>query len=530
MSHNKSNLCKSILKDNFGEVAEAVGCHLLKDNICALRYLALKSKFSLEQTKKVLCVLLQHNICDYTTDSKGTLEYLIDSEIILRRIRFPNYIYCAKTLYGDAAELVAEEILQNGQMLMTQVVKNVTNKLNEALTNAGHPEIASSFVQEKFNCLVNTHFLQRCKNRTNTSNVEDVADDLYKIPVTGSRKRKHSTDNNPVSLKKRRILDSPEKEEPDDAGIYWKANFDRFHQYMRDQLMITAIASKIDKKAGEVLRTLLRVCELKSDPYSTVTNAVTLTEIFNALPKDFGLTRKLLQIYLSMISEDSTCFVSKVDESGGGMYVVNIYKALTQIATSHLESVVLERFGSKCLRIFRVLLLKKHVEQKQIEDFAMISAKEAKELLYNMFSQKFITTSEIAKTPDHAPSRTFYLFKVDIHKLAQHVLERSYKAMYNATLRKDNELTEHRRLLDKQERVDAIVASIEQAGGDDTQKDEIEQTITPTERDQIDTVKRTVQMLETSEIQIDDTMFVLEMYLFYANQDRLLKCTQKKKK
>ena len=49
MSHNKSNLCKSILKDNFGEVAEAVGCHLLKDNICALRYLALKSKFSLEQ-------------------------------------------------------------------------------------------------------------------------------------------------------------------------------------------------------------------------------------------------------------------------------------------------------------------------------------------------------------------------------------------------------------------------------------------------------------------------------------------------
>ncbi|CAG2254376.1 POLR3C [Mytilus edulis] len=310
---------------------------------------------------------------------------------------------------------------------------------------------------------------------------------------------------------------------------------------MRDQLMITAIASKVDKglyffnRRLEVLRTLLRVCELKSDPYSTVTNAVTLTEVRTFKIKevkayDSVTGRKLLQIYLSMISEDSTCFISKVDESGGGMYVVNIYKALTQIATSHLESVVLERFGSKCLRIFRVLLLKKHVEQKQIEDFAMISAKEAKELLYNMFSQKFITTSEIAKTPDHAPSRTFYLFKVDIHKLAQHVLERSYKAMYNATLRKDNELTEHRRLLDKQERVDAIIASIDQAGGDDTQKDEIEQTITPTERDQIDTVKRTVQMLETSEIQIDDTMFVLEMYLFYANQDRLLKCTQKKKK
>lgn len=31
--------------------------------------------------------------------------------------------------------------------------------------------------------------------------------------------------------------------------------------------------------------------------------------------------------------------------------------------------------------------------QFQIEDFAMISAKEAKELLYDMFSQNFITTA-----------------------------------------------------------------------------------------------------------------------------------------
>lgn len=48
--------------------------------------------------------------------------------------------------------------------------------------------------------------------------------------------------------------------------------------------------------------------------------------------------------------------------------------------------------------------------------------------------------------------------------------------------------------MDKQERVDAIVASIEQGGGDPAQKEEIEQTITPTEKEQIIKVKRTVQM------------------------------------
>ena len=42
--------------------------------------------------------------------------------------------------------------------------------------------------------------------------------------------------------------------------------------------------------------------------------------------------------------------------------------------------------------------------------------------------------------------------------------------------------------------MDAIVASIEQAGGDENQKDEIEQTITPVEKAQIISVKRNVQM------------------------------------
>ena len=49
MSQNKISLCKNILKDHFGEVAEAVGITVLKDNFCTLRYFASKVKFSVEQ-------------------------------------------------------------------------------------------------------------------------------------------------------------------------------------------------------------------------------------------------------------------------------------------------------------------------------------------------------------------------------------------------------------------------------------------------------------------------------------------------
>lgn len=59
--------------------------------------------------------------------------------------------------------------------------------------------------------------------------------------------------------------------------------------------------------------------------------------------------------------------------------------------TCHLLSLFLSRFGSRCARIFRLVLQKKHLEQKQVEDFAMIPAKEAKDMLYKMLSENFIS-------------------------------------------------------------------------------------------------------------------------------------------
>lgn len=48
--------------------------------------------------------------------------------------------------------------------------------------------------------------------------------------------------------------------------------------------------------------------------------------------------------------------------------------------------------------------------------------------------------------------------------------------------------------MEKQERVDAIIASLTQNGADGTQLEEIEQTITPPEKEQIKKVKNMVQM------------------------------------
>ena len=60
-----------------------------------------------------------------------------------------------------------------------------------------------------------------------------------------------------------------------------------------------------------------------------------------------------------------------------------------------IECIVKERFGSKALRVFRLLLLKKMLEQKQVPEKAMVPSKEAKEILYTLLAERFVSLQVI---------------------------------------------------------------------------------------------------------------------------------------
>ena len=47
--------------------------------------------------------------------------YTISVENVRLRVRYPRYIHAAKKLFGDAGELICEDLLQQGQSLMSQV-------------------------------------------------------------------------------------------------------------------------------------------------------------------------------------------------------------------------------------------------------------------------------------------------------------------------------------------------------------------------------------------------------------------------
>lgn len=85
-----------------------------------------------------------------------------------------------------------------------------------------------------------------------------------------------------------------------------------------------------------------------------------------------------------------------------------------------------QRFGGPACRIFRLLLLKGQLEQKQIAEMAMIPVKDTRELLYRLLKVDFVQLQEVARTADHAPARTFYLWRVG----HLHVIDRLHNELH----------------------------------------------------------------------------------------------------
>ncbi|XP_074651801.1 DNA-directed RNA polymerase III subunit RPC3-like [Tubulanus polymorphus] len=526
MSANQIKLAGEILREYYGEVTEKIGNFLLMKGHSPLKLISQETKTKLQQVKKSLCVLIQHNIVNFEANKRGYVDYSINLNTILMCMKFPSMIYCSKTLYGDAGELVIEELLQKGRMPTDDILVRAYERLQEN-SNNGDNKVSLGDVKDKFVSLVRTHFIQRCPYptpdaETSTSaslvpSLDITNNELYLVPsidLTAIQEKCNLNAGDVSEPPKKKI-----KTEDLVNNVLWQVNYDRFQQHFRDSAIVQAVSNRLDEKAGEVMRAMLRLNEVHSNcsEIVSVSPPLTLNEIVRTIPNEFGIWRTAVDQYLVQLSDDSCPFITKIGDSGGGTFSIDFRTCMTKICEAHIEAVVLERFGSKCLRIFRLLLIKKHLEQKQIEEFVMIPAKETKELLYSMFGEQIVDITEVPKTPDHAPSRTYYVFTVDLNKICRRVLQMCYKTLYNLIIRRNHETQDHRRLLEKQQRVEAIAASMEQSGVDEAQRAEIEEMITPAERQQLAKVKHMTQKLEQSELEIDNTLFMLELYLKYAN-------------
>ncbi|KAG8237751.1 hypothetical protein J437_LFUL014294, partial [Ladona fulva] len=503
MSLQYGKLISSILLEHYGEAAERVGRDLFRWGPKSLREISSTTGMHIERVKETLCLLIQFNLVTFSPGkSPNKADYTLIAERVLLLLRYPRYLYQVKTLYGNEEEALVEELLQHGQKTASEALLSVAKKLNEAME--GNKCICVVTLKDKFLSLVRNRFIQRCpsvcEGPVPTFTLNESA--LYLEPDVNIKELT-------IKIQKK---DTNQDNFPDEK-VYWRVNFDRFHQEMRDQIMISSIARRIDSNASELLDQLLKLMYKKTDAWAPISNPISLMEIREVLRKNPSqhVLFQYLDQYLKVLEEDLSGFLDKSGDSAGGQFSINMKKAFSQLAWVTVENIVVERFGSKAARIFRLVKLKKYAEQDQILQLCMVPSKECKLLIYQLSQENFLQLRELRKTLSNTgPNKTFYMYHIDLEQVARMVLEMCYKAMYNALVKRESQKTENKRLIEKQQRIESIALNLKEQGASEEQLAEIEEMLTPPERTVLEKVRVTMDKLTEAELQIDETVFLLQ--------------------
>nr|XP_034195818.1 DNA-directed RNA polymerase III subunit RPC3 isoform X2 [Osmia lignaria] len=415
-------------------------------------------------------------------------------------LRYPRYMFFVKTICGDESEMMLEEVLKHGYITASDLIVK-TYKRIEQLPSDLQPSVP--VLKDKFELLVKTQFLIRSLCEEAVQETAFLKTD-FTVP-----------DLNLAAIARK--IEGNDNVDAGDDKIYWNVNFDRFTQDLRDQIIVSAMQKRLDENAGELMRQLLFLMYLRTASWADTSNPIPLTEIKDAVKKqNYPSLTQYIDQYLRLIEEDSSQFMKRVGDSGGGQYSVNMKEAFTQLAWTTLENIVMERFGSKAARIFRLVKDRKYIEQERIQQLAMIPAKEAKHLTYTLLQENYLQMQELKKPGvSAAPIKTFFLFHIDLNMVVRMEIEHCYHALYNTIQRREYEVSRNKRMIDKQLRMQTLTSNLKEHGATEEQLAEIAELMTPSEKQQLGKVQNTIKKLGITELQIDDTLFLLTMYLRY---------------
>ena len=487
VTENVVKLVGLTLKELFGDIIETISKELMCWNNQTFSTLlrreslsGLKGKAGQQKISQALMILIKHNLVTFSRNSDdGLIRYTFHAEQALNLIRYPRYIILAKTLFGDEGEVLVEELLFHGQECASNVIYRAGKRLglSRISTESNKAEAMSNTIRKlhlTFIEMMKCHFIER----TGSPNLRelDKEDDIDQRSFNETSDKvineamKYSMppiDLKPILEKLNKEIDSNECDIQDekqfcqsmsDKDVLCKANISRFHREFRDLLIVQAVQRRIDVSAGNLMRVMLNLMNETSpwlDVSTYIHGADIISRIQNAPEASAaGADSKLQKYqdeYLKVLAEDRTRFCDKVGDAGGGQFIINSKHIFTELASATADNIVLEKFGSKALRIFRVIREKLHVEESQLPVYVMIPAKEIKLLTYQLLENNFIQLQELRKNmSNNAPTKSFYLFYVDLNQVARTVAEMCRKALGNSFARKNFEAMQNKRLLDKQ--------------------------------------------------------------------------------
>ncbi|CAH1408279.1 unnamed protein product [Nezara viridula] len=520
MSVRQGNLSSLLILEHFGEPHRKIHDELLWGPR-TLKLIISNTGVPITIVKKVLSIFIQYGFVTFDSNKIGIAEYVLQPEKILLLLRYPRYLSLINEKYGDSSRHLIEVVLKFGRLTATKTILQAWIKLKvvNASGNLAKFNTKVAGLRDSFNELVTNQYLVKCpapENDVERVPILSVKDeDMHKPVVLDIQKL--------IQLEKGEIKEETIENDKD----LWRCNFDRFHQDIRDEIMINAIKRRFDSHAGKLMEVLLKLIYIRTDPWTTQSNPVPLAEIRDALEKEKcnPYLIQYLEQYIKVIEDDSCQFIKRISEGSSGSVYVNFVSAFRSLASSTIDSIVEHRFGLKAARIFRLVRSKIYIDQEQLQKIVLIPDKEAKQLTYRLLQESFLQLHELKKAATSGgPVKNFYLFHIKFNQVCQVVLDMCFITVSNTLSRATYEKNENMRLIEKFEKLTSLTQSLRDQGNDETYiKQVMDELMSPPEKSLLDSVEGMIQKLRFSELNLDETLFILHLYGYYdsfENQEK----------
>lgn len=496
-----------IIRERFGPIIEKVVHVLHTQSTSTLKEIRQKTELPLDKVKEALCILIKYRLVSFEPSEKYTnvAYYSLCVGNIILMLRYPKYMIVIKKKFGDQSEMIIEELLQNSYLTAQNIILNVAERLKCDKNELCH-------IRDTFCSLVVAKYIRKLPKK-----IINEEDELQVPTFDNSEEEAFSTPTVDLKLLTQVYIKKIEKKElPKDD--YWIVNFDRYHQDMRDQCIVDAFVNRIDESAGTFVGLLLQQMYIRTEPWADSSNPVPLSEIKHILTKKM-INPNLVTFfdqYVNVIEQDNHHIVVRSGEASGGSFQIHLKKAFTALAWELVEQVILQKFDSKATRIFRLVKEKEYIDPEQLQQLVMIPSKDAKRISYQLVQERFLKMRDFKKpTSNSGPVKSATLFYIDLNTVVENLYSLSFKTLRNIMLRRNHLYDTNKRLLEKKQRCDMIVMMMKTQGATAEQISEFEENISPPEREIINNVERQMKKLSLAELEMDTTIFILEMYLKY---------------
>ncbi|KZV69059.1 hypothetical protein PENSPDRAFT_652745 [Peniophora sp. CONT] len=462
-----SNLCVEIIRQHFGPLNAKVAEVLLHRGRLSLTHLVRFTGLKHRTVRACILVLVQQNVLWHATEEDVEV-FEVNTDECLARSRFGTYVHLVEELYGQEAARIVTVVLEHGKLRPPDIMQllSADTKSQMAYAQALHKLVSAAYLKP---ATLLSHKSPRDKiieyekeekaklmgipAAKELRQARELAELRFRREEEAAERigmKRKATDVGGKASKRSKHSDEPVDVVDDD--VYFRVNHDKFNVHIRNKIIVNAARERFNDGAAQVMQAALKAIQDKSrtvkdprsDPMSVsdIIRHITDEEALASgliMPSKKPKTPDIIQQYLHMLALHDNATPTGLSQRFIALLNKKVqveFDAIgARLRTRVLEAVTRERHGSAGVRVLRLLLETGKMDEKQIAKTAMMSAKDVRPLLGAMSAESLVSLQEVPRTSDRNPTRTFYLWFVDLPKAYSVLLANLYKSLYNINTR-----------------------------------------------------------------------------------------------